>query len=69
MRTVLGRGCGCEVVMLKSNNAHIQMVWVNLRGLLVTDFPTLTGKNISTHDDPNNIMLCSAPTRYFRAEK
>ena len=30
--------------MLKSNNAHIELVWVNLRGLLVTDLPTLTGK-------------------------
>ena len=69
MRTVLGRGYGCEVLMLKSNNAHKQMICANLRGLLVTGFLTLMGKNIKTHDDPNDTMLRSTPTGYLRAEK
>lgn len=55
--------------MLTSNNAHMAFISVNLRRLLVTDFPTWTGNNITTHDDPNDTMLRAAATGYFHAEK
>ena len=57
----------CEVEMLKSNNAHIESVWVNLRRLLITDGPKRTNNNnsIPSHHDANGINASRRCSRVF----
>ena len=62
-----GGCCGCEVEMLKSDNAQIELVWVDLRRLLVTDGPKRTNNNcnIPSHHDANDNNASRRCSRVF----